>query len=1207
MPPAPASAGDALLGASLENLVFTNANPAGADLSDAPSLNPNFNGFSAGATPDILGGGAGDPNLFTNLATAAQQAGAGGLLEPGDSVSVDIKVYVDPFILNAFDPDGTDAMLVNEAFGYGYADSDRDGSPDVVDPNDGSEAPGDDPNPLVDDPTVEDESDHDGDLDGRGDPTDDTPGDDDMDGDPTNDDDTPFAFPGIKIIKSLVDIRDLPDNQNYEYVYTVKVINTGTVPLDDVVVTDNLTSTFGAAFVQVLEKPSLVDAESSLNGGSAYEVDWLNQLYDGGDLLSPPSPLYTDDLLIDTGLLLLAPGDFFTLTFSAEIDFDANYKQTVFSQNFDPLVHLNSFENTAVVSALPDEDGSVTPQTSGTRIVDRSDDDADKDGRADGDNDGNPNNDDDPTPAPGLLTEKSVVSSVVPSNANAIAQLSLTGSQNDSSLLAPLVPFTATQNIYVGRFRFDLQNTGAMSLYALDLNDTFAEHPGVVEVRQAAFVDGSMVASEIDPQCPVYDPLWNATALAGFNAFDLSAATTLFDATGNDLGICEQVTFEIDVEFEIDPDVEGGWTNSAITTFGVDLNDDGVPDVMLEDYSDGDGNPLVDSDPEGAGPGPDRGDDPTRVPLARFAMSKAFLSPANPASGNPPYFDYTVEISVENIGDVPLTGVKLTDDDFLNEWYDMAAANPGVLGPYDGATVVGPPIVVAQSDPSNASISTSLNNTFGNPGFLGQTVKPAFVGNPVEISGPEVTILDGALLGVNENFTLQFVVRFNPFSFELPLDTYLVNQAEGIAEEADPNNPGQPRFPGIYTYDQSDSGFDPASDNPDAPRLPDEPNNSDNPTPLSNPAPPELLITKQATPGTVEVGDIVTWSVTVENRGVVPAIDVDVIDVLPAGFAPMPQTYQVDNSQASTGTMPTLTLLGNGIYPIPDGFSNVTINGVTVVNEGPALQFNDVDLNPGDKVVLSFRTDATIGLDVGVYVNQAYVIDDKWMPEDQLVSSSVAEAPVEIRPSGVFDCATIIGQVYSDRNGNGYQDVGEEGIPASRITALVAGTAKTITTDEYGRYHLPCSVVPNQDRGTNVILKLDARTMPSGYRITTENPRVIRATRGKMSKANFGATIDRVVRVDLNRCAFIGGSTRLTENSRRGFSALIAKLKEGESTLRISYRAHDEDPKLTEARSKAMTQLVERAWARVGTGYPLEVEVETIRAIGETVPNCKGY
>ena len=110
-----------------------------------------------------------------------------------------------------------------------------------------------------------------------------------------------------------------------------------------------------------------------------------------------------------------------------------------------------------------------------------------------------------------------------------------------------------------------------------------------------------------------------------------------------------------------------------------------------------------------------------------------------------------------------------------------------------------------------------------------------------------------------------------------------------------------------------------------------------------------------------------------------------------------------------------------------------------------------------------------------------------------------------------------------------------------------------------------------------------------------------------MSEANFGATIDRVVRVDLNRCAFIGGSTRLTENSRRGFSALIAKLKEGKSTLRISYRAHEEDPKLTEARSKAMTQLVERAWARVGTGYALDVEVETIRAIGETAPNCRGY
>ena len=71
------------------------------------------------------------------------------------------------------------------------------------------------------------------------------------------------------------------------------------------------------------------------------------------------------------------------------------------------------------------------------------------------------------------------------------------------------------------------------------------------------------------------------------------------------------------------------------------------------------------------------------------------------------------------------------------------------------------------------------------------------------------------------------------------------------------------------------------------------------------------------------------------------------------------------------------------------------------------------------------------------------------------------------------------------------------------------------TTDEHGRFHITCAAVPDEDRGSNFILKLDDRTLPTGYRVTTENPRVQRATRGKMLRFNFGATIHRVVGLDI--------------------------------------------------------------------------------------------
>jgi hypothetical protein len=96
---------------------------------------------------------------------------------------------------------------------------------------------------------------------------------------------------------------------------------------------------------------------------------------------------------------------------------------------------------------------------------------------------------------------------------------------------------------------------------------------------------------------------------------------------------------------------------------------------------------------------------------------------------------------------------------------------------------------------------------------------------------------------------------------------------------------------------------------------------------------------------------------------------------------------------------------------------------------------------------------------------------------------------------------------------------GEPGIPAVRL-AGVDGTI--ITTDEFGRFHVPCAMLPD-DRGSNFILKLDTRSLPTGYRMTTENPRVVRLTPGKMTEMNFGATLTRVVRVDLNARAFVGG------------------------------------------------------------------------------------
>ena len=99
-------------------------------------------------------------------------------------------------------------------------------------------------------------------------------------------------------------------------------------------------------------------------------------------------------------------------------------------------------------------------------------------------------------------------------------------------------------------------------------------------------------------------------------------------------------------------------------------------------------------------------------------------------------------------------------------------------------------------------------------------------------------------------------------------------------------------------------------------------------------------------------------------------------------------------------------------------------------------------------------------------------------------------------PDPLFDCSELIGKVFDDKNKNGYQDDGEPGMPGVRLA-----TAKglLVTTDQHGRYHIACAAIPNGQIGSNFILKVDENTLPTGYHLTSENPRVERLTRGKLS------------------------------------------------------------------------------------------------------------
>ena len=102
----------------------------------------------------------------------------------------------------------------------------------------------------------------------------------------------------------------------------------------------------------------------------------------------------------------------------------------------------------------------------------------------------------------------------------------------------------------------------------------------------------------------------------------------------------------------------------------------------------------------------------------------------------------------------------------------------------------------------------------------------------------------------------------------------------------------------------------------------------------------------------------------------------------------------------------------------------------------------------------------------------------------------------------------------------------------------------------------------------------------------------MRLTRGKLVKLNFGATIHRVVRVELAGAAFEAGKTDLKPEWRAQVDALPARLEERPSVVRVAYARGDDPPELARKRAEAVRELIHKAWKGKRGRYTLIVEIE---------------
>ncbi|MCD9033714.1 DUF11 domain-containing protein, partial [Luteimonas sp. Y-2-2-4F] len=149
-----------------------------------------------------------------------------------------------------------------------------------------------------------------------------------------------------------------------------------------------------------------------------------------------------------------------------------------------------------------------------------------------------------------------------------------------------------------------------------------------------------------------------------------------------------------------------------------------------------------------------------------------------------------------------------------------------------------------------------------------------------------------------------------------------------------------------------------------------------------------LRIVKSVGARTVAIGDLVRYTLTVENVGAVNVADGVVVDTPPAGFS------YVEGSMAVADRDGAFTL--EGLHP---------------------LRIGGLDIAAGERATIVYLLRVGAGVRQGVHVNEAVAVN----AAGERVSN-VATAQVALDADPLLDDSLVFGTVFDDRDGDGWQD-----------------------------------------------------------------------------------------------------------------------------------------------------------------------------------------
>lgn len=237
-----------------------------------------------------------------------------------------------------------------------------------------------------------------------------------------------------------------------------------------------------------------------------------------------------------------------------------------------------------------------------------------------------------------------------------------------------------------------------------------------------------------------------------------------------------------------------------------------------------------------------------------------------------------------------------------------------------------------------------------------------------------------------------------------------------------------------------------------------------------------IRVTKLANRRTVQVGEIVTYTVTVTN---------------PLSFGIGIDDVALEGVRLADDLPPDVTFVEDSAR------STFTLGGRT---SDP--QRLDVQQRSGHSVIfeplpLPARSQVTVryyGV-VGVRASGEQINRARLLSAGGTLVSNVAAATVRVVQDPIFDQGTVLGRVFCDRDRDGVLGPDEDGLPGARV---FLDTGYYADTDLEGKYHFR-GVEPRRH-----LVKLDLNTVPPGSEPTTDVTRELLLTRGLLGKIDFG-------------------------------------------------------------------------------------------------------